>query len=314
MSALLLTAVLALGVSPPAPPANPAPAAVSTKNVVLDEKPAIAKGLATPVYRWEDPTCKPKAVVLLLHGFPQHGKLYDAMARELAARGMVVYAPDMRGLGRAWSEGQATRLDYENYGDSDLEKLARKIRADHPGLKLFVGGESMGGAFAIRLAALQPDLVDGLILSGAAIKLEHHYVGLVPQGVVNIIFPRRKVDFSNQIRRFFSSDPRIIGDLLRDPLVRTKFDVEELRQCKAMTASTVKMVDRISPDTPVLVLQAVDDRQTPVSSVRIFDAKLRSRDQTIVLFSPRGHVLLQTSHLQTDVQSIVQAWLEKHCK
>lgn len=314
MSALLLTAVLALGASPPAPSANPAPAAVSTKNVVLDEKPAIAKGLATPVYRWEDPTVKPKTVVLLLHGFPQHGKLYDAMARELAARGMVVYAPDMRGLGRAWSEGMATRLDYENYGDSDLEKLARKIRADHPGLKLFVGGESMGGAFAIRLAALQPHLVDGLILSGAAIKLEHHYLGLVPQSMVNLIFPRRKVDFSNQIRRFFSSDPRIIGDLLRDPLVRTKFSVEELMQCKAMTRSTVKMVDRISPDTPVLVLQAVDDRQTPVSSVLIFDAKLRSRDQSIVLFSPRGHVLLQTSRLQTDVQSIVQAWLEKHSK
>lgn len=312
MSALLLTAALVCGVSASAPPVNPT--ATPAKNVVLDENPAIGKGLTTPVYRWEDPNAKTKAVVLLLHGFPQHGKLYDAMARELAVRGFVVYAPDMRGLGRAWSTGVASQLDYENSGDRDLERLARKIRADHPGLKLFVGGESMGGAFAIRLAALQPHLVDGLILSGAAIELEHHYAGLIPQGVVNKIFPRRKVDFSNQIRRFFSADPRITGDLLSDPLVRTKFDVEELRQCKAMTRSTVKLVDRISPDTPVLVLQSLDDRQTPASSLRIFDAKLRSRDQTFALFYPRGHVLLQTSRLQADVQTIVQTWLDKHSK
>lgn len=305
MLTLLLSSVMACSVA--------APAAPSTATVVLDPKPAVARGLVTPVYCWSKPGDKPRAVVLLLHGFPQHGKLYDGLARELVDQGMIVYAPDMRGLGRSYSEGIARRLDYVNSGDRDLEQLVRRLRKEHPGLKVFVGGESMGGAFAIRLAAYQPHLVDGIILSGAAIKLEHHYAGLLPQGVLNVLFGR-PVDFSNQIRRFFSSDPRIIGDLLSDPLIRRYFDVSELTQCKKMTRSTVDLVRMVSPDMPVLVLQAVDDRQTPVSSVRIFESKLRSRDQTIVLFSPRGHVLLQTSRLQADVLQTVKTWLDKHTR
>lgn len=302
MSALVLSALMVCA-SPTA----------KGDTVVLDPKPALSRDVVTPVYSWSDPTVKPRAVVLLLHGFPQHGKLYDALARQLATDGMLVYAPDMRGLGRSYFDGVAPRLDYVNSGDRDLEALVRRIRKEHPGLKLFVGGESMGGAFAIRLAALQPHLVDGIILSGAAIQLEHHYAGLVPQGIRNILFGR-PVDFSNQIRRFFSSDPRIVSDLLKDPLIRTRFDVNELTQCKKMTRSTVDLVRMVSPDTPVLVLQAVDDRQTPVSSIRIFESKLRSRDQTIVLFSPRGHVLLQTSRLQTDVLQTVKVWLDKHAR
>ncbi len=303
MFPLLLSAVMMSAAAPSAP----------ATDIVLDAKPPLSRDLVTPVYCWSKPGTKPRAVVVLLHGFPQHGKLYDALARELVEQGMVVYAPDMRGLGRSYFDGIAPRLDYVNSGDRDLEMLARRLRKEHPGLKLFVGGESMGGAFAIRLAVLQPHLVDGIILSGAAIKLEHHYAGLVPQGIANVLFGR-PVNFSNQIRRFFSSDPRIVGDLLSDRLVRTYFDVSELTQCKKMTRSTVDMVRLISPDLPVLVLQSVDDRQTPVSSLRIFDSKLRSRDQTIVLFSPRGHVLLQTSRLQSDVLSTVKDWLNKHAR
>src|SRR5271168_4183523 len=57
------------------------------------------------VYRWSDPTVKPKAVALIVHGLTLHGLVYDAFARHLAERGVIVYAPDLRGYGRWYKEG-----------------------------------------------------------------------------------------------------------------------------------------------------------------------------------------------------------------
>jgi alpha-beta hydrolase superfamily lysophospholipase len=281
--------------------------------VELDENPSIARGLATPCYKWQDKNVEPKGAVLLIHGFPAHGKTYDHLAQKLAAQGMVVYAPDLRGLGRAYSTGISPRLDYEGSTDGDLAVLADRIRKENPGKPLIVGGESMGGAFSIRLAALHPEMVDGLILSGAAIKNVPHYLGLVPQGIRNVLGPRHpQVDFSNQIRRFFSDDPRITSDLLNDPLVRKRFDVSELNQCQRISRDTVGLVGGVRPNVPVLLLQSVDDMQTSTRrSMRVYDHELRSNDFTPVILPPGGHVLLETSHMRKDVEDAVINWVNK---
>lgn len=285
----------------------------SRVKVEIDDNPAIAKGLATPCYKWQDQSSEHKGAVLLIHGFPAHGKVYDHLARKLAAEGYVVYAPDLRGLGRAYSTGLAPTLDYTGSTDKDLAVLADRIRKENPGLPLVVGGESMGGAFSIRLAALHPELVDGIIISGAAIKNVPHYLGLVPQGFLNILGPRHpQVDFSNQIRRFFSDDPRITNDLLRDPLVRKRFDVSELSQCKAISRDTVGLVGSVPSNMPVLLLQSVDDMQTSARrSMRVYDHELRSTDFTPVIFPPRGHILIESPYMHKDVEDSVVNWLNK---
>lgn len=282
-------------------------------DIVLEDSPDLAKGLKTPCYKWQDKNQEPRGAVLLIHGFPAHGKVYDNLARKLAAEGMVVYAPDMRGLGRAYTSGLATQLDYvDGSSDNDLAVLAKRIRDENPGLPLMVGGESMGGVFSIRLAALHPEMVDGLILSGAAIKNVPHYMGLGPQALRNLINPNRKIDFSNQIRRFFSDDPRIIDDLMRDPLVRKRFDIQELTQCRAVARDTVPLVGRIKEDVPVLLLQSVNDMQTPYRrSMRVYDHELRSKDFTPVIFPPRGHILIESPYMHKDVEDTVLNWIRK---
>jgi alpha-beta hydrolase superfamily lysophospholipase len=284
-----------------------------TSHVELDENPTLAMGLATPCYKWQDKSVEPKGAVLLIHGFPAHGKVYDHLASKLAAEGYVVYAPDLRGLGRAYSTGLAPKLDYTGATDGDLAILADRIRKENKGLPLMVGGESMGGAFSIRLAALHPEFVDGLILSGAAIKNVPHYIGLFPQSFRNLVGPRHpQVDFSNQIRKYFSDDPRITNDLLRDPLVRKRFDVSELTQCRAVSRDTVGLVSSVRPNIPVLLLQSVDDMQTSARrSMRVYDHELRSTDFTPVILPPRGHILIESPYVQKDVEDTVVNWLNK---
>lgn len=279
--------------------------------VIRDDEPAISQKLVTPVRKWSDSSVQTKAAVLLLHGFPEHGLLYDELAKRLAADGYVVYAPDMRGLGRAYMRGEK-KVEYFEHADYDVATLAERIRKEHKGIPLVVGGESMGGALAIRLAATRPELVDAVMVSGPALKLEHHYARLIPNSLVNVLTLRKvKVDFSGQLKEFFSADDRVVKELLLDPLVRKSFDVSELLQARRFPKTTEKYVGEIPADKPVFVLQAADDRQTDPRVLRLFDAKLKSRSITYVIYGSGGHTLLQTRYLDDFAANAVLKWLNE---
>ncbi len=284
-------------------------------HVVRDDDPVIGRRLVTPVRKWQDAKLEPRAVVLLIHGFPEHGLLYDKLATQLAEAGYVVYAPDMRGLGRAYTSGVATKVEYTGCADTDVTRLAELLRKEHKGLPLYVGGESMGGALAIRLAANHPELVDGLILSGPALKLEHHYARMIPQSFINVVTLHTvKVDFTKQIENFFSSDPRVVRELVCDPLVRKSFDTGELLQARRLPRQTEWHVGKIPSRVPVLVLQSCDDHQVKPSGLCLFDAQLRSNDVTYIFRAWGGHTILQTEYVDAFSVKTVREWLDKHTR
>lgn len=76
---------------------------VSAK-VVREDFPKIEGAPAVHLYQWRDPALKPKAVALAVHGLIMHGATYDSLARELASRGVIVVALDLRGYGRWYKD------------------------------------------------------------------------------------------------------------------------------------------------------------------------------------------------------------------
>lgn len=282
--------------------------------ITYTEKMPAATRLPLPLYRWENTSVKPKAAMLLLHGFPMHGRTFDKFAREMVDLGFVVYSVDMRGLGDNYFQSLSPRLEYLTHTDNDLAQVGAHIRATHPGLKLFVTGESMGGSFALRMAALHPKLVDGVISSGPGLILCRHYLRLIPEGFISIVTQRRKVDFTTEMRDFFSSDANVTKELLHDPLVRRKFTVAELMQTKQVAKRTSALVSSIPAHIPVLVLQANDDRMCHPSGANLLQRELQTTDLTIARFNNRGHVLLETSYLRKDTLKSVTDWLSTHVK
>ncbi|MCS7171960.1 MAG: alpha/beta hydrolase [Armatimonadetes bacterium] len=94
--------------------------------------------------------------VLLLHGFPLSSEIWSPLRDALVARYRMV-TPDLRGFGRSDKpEGSYT-----------MESLAEDVLelADALGLDRFVlGGHSMGGYIAFRIAARAPGRLLGLVL------------------------------------------------------------------------------------------------------------------------------------------------------
>lgn len=108
-----------------------------------------------------------KAVVLALHGYTDSRDGWEILASTLTPHGIDIYAPDLSSFGASKNRGHwpgtAVLVD-----ESRAEAI--QLRAQYPNAKLYIMGESMGGALGILLGAdKNPPPVDGYILSAPAV-------------------------------------------------------------------------------------------------------------------------------------------------
>lgn len=108
-----------------------------------------------------------RAVVLALHGYTDSRDGWIMLSKVLNAHGITVYAPDQSGFGATANRGQWPGTDTLV---DEARDMAMLLRRRYPDTKLFVMGESMGGAVGILLGARpDPPPVDGYILSAPAV-------------------------------------------------------------------------------------------------------------------------------------------------
>lgn len=114
--------------------------------------------------QWSAP--EPATVIVALHGMNDYGRFIDQAARYWQDRGITTYAFDQRGFGRTEGNG---RWPGHDVMAGDAATFLALVRVRHPGAKVFLLGESMGGAVATLAAARGGrDLADGLILVSPA--------------------------------------------------------------------------------------------------------------------------------------------------
>jgi alpha-beta hydrolase superfamily lysophospholipase len=120
-----------------------------------------------PLRIWK-PDGAPTAVLLALHGFNDYSNSFEEPGKFWATRGIVTYAYDQRGFGEAPDHGlwAGTETLVE-----DLRTAARLIRERHPGIPVYLVGESMGGAIALTaLGTDDPPPADGVVLAAPAVR------------------------------------------------------------------------------------------------------------------------------------------------
>ena len=102
-------------------------------------------GLKIATKSWT-PAAKPRAVMVLIHGFNAHSGYMEWPAEQFASHGFAVYALDLRGRGK--SEGE--RFYVEHFSDylTDVDTLVKRARSENPGLPIYVLGHSAGGVIA----------------------------------------------------------------------------------------------------------------------------------------------------------------------
>ena len=250
------------------------------------------------------PEGKPRALVVVHHGFLAHSGLYDWTARRLVERGYAVWAHDMRGHGK--SEGD--RFWVERISDcvDDLHVSLTLAQSRDPGLKTFLLGHSAGGLVSTLYALDHPHALAGLVAEGGAFALS------VPEPLVWVLkgvaglFPRLPVVNLNPAD--FSRDPQVVQAMNDDPLI-----AHEVQPTKTV-AELVRADERLKKEfplitLPVLILHGTGDNVTNPKGSQFFYDTAGSTDKTLKLYEGHVHDLLSDYGKET-VMADIKAWID----
>jgi acylglycerol lipase len=271
-----------------------------------DESFSGARGLRIHVRTWV-PALPPVGVVVIAHGFAEHGGRYAAVAERLVAAGIAVRAPDHRGHGL--SDGKRTSIvRFADYVD-DLSTVIAQARERWPSLHLVLLGHSMGGLIAVDLAVRQTIPFEGLVLSApAACPREVSKLTLAIGRALSRVAPNTGV-LRLPLNRI-SRDPAVVDAYNNDPLVfRTPIRAR-------LAAEMLDAMDRIdaglpSLRVPLLVMQGTADGLVdPGCGPHVYD-RAGSPDKTLKVYDGLWHEIFnepERDHVLGDLTS----WLGTH--
>ena len=198
------------------------------------------------------------------------------------------FAPDLRGNGR--SPGQRGYL--ERWADvrEDLRRLIVWVRAERPGIPLFLLGNSLGGLVVLDYVAAAPDRHPGVIAVAPPLGDLGVPRPLLALGrILSRVWPRFSLDTGMDLSGL-ARDPEVAARVLRDPLFHRKGTA---RLSTEVTA-TIERVQAGAPAFPVplLVLHGAADRMVPPEGSRDSWTAADSPTASLIEYPEGYHALL----------------------
>ncbi len=207
--------------------------------------------------------------VLLVHGFTGSPASMRPWGEHLAAAGHTVRVPRLPGHGTTWQEMNRTQWE-DWYAEADRAFRELHERCE----RVFVGGLSMGGALATRLAQEHGPRVSGLMLVNPAYKVEDVRLRALP--VLQALVP---------------SLPGIGNDIKKPGQDEVCYDRVPLKALYSQTRLWGRVIRDLPEVTqPVLLWHSTDDHVVPASSSELLLARISSEDVTEVVLHESFHV------------------------
>ena len=230
-------------------------------------------------YRVWTPAGTPRRLVMLVHGYAEHGGRYQHVAEALVADGAVVCAPDHIGHGR--SEGErALIVDFEHVVD-DLHALLEIMALDYSDLPTIVAGHSMGGLLTGRFAERYPELPAGVAFMGAVLGDWRWARNVLEHGIPEESSDPAGMSRDPEVAEAYAGDPLVYHGSYKRPLLEA--EVEALDRFNAE-------LDRIT--MPVLFLHGADDPFVPYQTSLAAVKRMPTMDLTVRVYEGARHELV----------------------
>jgi alpha-beta hydrolase superfamily lysophospholipase len=265
-----------------------------------------ADGARLPLRVWQPQGGAPRAVIVAVHGMNDYSNAFDGPGKALAAHSILTYAYDQRGFGAGESAGiwsdTATMAD-------DLAAILGLARARHPGVPLFLLGESMGGAVAMVCVTIhQPAGLAGLILSAPAVwgRASMPWYQRAGLWISYKIAPGWTLT-GRGLNIMPSDNIEMLRALSRDPLVIKETRVDAIHGLVDLMDAAQESVPRLG--VPLLLLYGAHDEVIPAEPTWRAVAELPDlgRSQRAALYDTGWHMLLRDLKAQIVLDDIA-AW------
>ncbi|MCC7105139.1 MAG: alpha/beta fold hydrolase [Chloroflexi bacterium] len=230
----------------------------------------------------------PSDAVVYLHGIAGHSLWFSPAATRLCAAGFTVYGFDRRGSGL----NKDDRGHLPNYRllIDDIYEFVQRVRAQHPGRKVFLVAGCWGAKPGVVFAQRHGQLLDGLALVSPALAVRISLPFKDLAGVARNLpsnprkyfeIPLQPEQYTNSplFRAFIAADP----DRLLHATARFFFETRRLDFIVNKVAAGIHV--------PVTVLQAGKDEIVDVEGLRVWFGKVASRDKSFKVYPEFGHIL-----------------------
>ncbi len=253
--------------------------------------------------RRQDPAGRPRALVLLVHGFGDHSGRYAHVAAWLAERGCAVWAHDQRGHGRTpGPRGHVTRFAQFL---ADVAALRTRAAAEVAAPQVLLG-HSLGGLVVLRYLETAPEGVAGAVVTSPWIATAARAPAwkLLLAKLLAGPLPRLAIATGLDTAHL-STDPAVGQAARSDPLYHSRMTPAAWREIQAAQAAVVAERDRIAG--PLLFLLAGDDR---IAARGAAEALARSLRAETVVYDGMFHEILNEPG-RGRVLADLGAWLDR---
>lgn len=245
-------------------------------------------------------------VVVIAHGYAEHGGRYEHVAERLCAAGYAAYVPDFHGHGR--SGGSRANVNRISDAVADLDKVVRLAAEQHPDQPLFLLGHSMGTLIALDYVTGAPFELRGLALSGALIdvavgsKAERIAAKLMSSVVPNLpVTPFKST--------LISRDPEVVAAYDGDPLnyhgrIKVRAGAEVLAGIDRIKARLADV------RLPVLLMHGTGDQVNLPSGSQVVADRSSSEDVTLKWYDGLYHEVFNEPERDTVLDDLVD-WLKQ---
>lgn len=259
---------------------------------------------------WSDPSVKPWAAVLAVHGLGFHKETYGKLARKLARLGIVVYAIDVRGFG-VWQYGPDPKVNFD-LTFQDIKEGLQAIRQRDKGLPVFLMGESMGGSIALHVTAQNPELIDGVIASVPAGNSRYTLPTVVKMAAAGLVGgANAQINIGKLVIENATENEKLKTKLFNDPRQRQRLRVRDLMAFRKLAMGNRKAASKID-HTPVLIVQGYKDQLvSPKSIVKVFN-KVKTEKKGLVLQGQSSHLVLEEGQFDDTMLDTVVSWIDKY--
>jgi alpha-beta hydrolase superfamily lysophospholipase len=301
-----LSAPAVIGNAVPAP-APPLEAQLTERFLVVPD------GTRLPLRVWL-PEGKPRAMILALHGFNDYSNAFAGPATAWAKDGIATYAYDQRGFGQAPLRG---RWPGASVLAGDLAAASRLLRERHPGVPLYLLGESMGGAVVITAvtgaAGVPPPVADGIVLVAPAVwgRDSMNMFERMALWSGNEFFPSATLT-GRGLHIMPSDNVEMLRGLARDPLVIKETRIDTLKGLVDLMDLAAHAAPGVAE--PMLLLCGEHDEIVPHAATRLWIDRLpyQARMGRRIAWYGNGYHMLLRDLDAPIVTADVANWIGDH--
>jgi acylglycerol lipase len=259
-----------------------------------------------------DPRTKLKALIVTIHGLGLHHGAFTPFAEKVQHRGFGVISFDVRGFGSYRNDEIYQRVDFKAI-IGDLQRILGELRVDYKDLPIFVLGESMGGAIALRLAALSPQLVDAVVSSVPSGSRFHAKSTALEVAVKFLKNSHQQFNIGQRVVDQATKNEQLRINWEDDPQARMNFSANDLIAFQKFMNDNIAFAEKIKT-TPVIIFQGYSDELVkPLGTLALYQA-IRSVDKDLVFIGHSEHLIFEEGQFDQDVVDGCLSWLDRHIK